>query len=355
VLADALRRGARGTGAENFERELMRLVARAQDGHASLYGPFREPMGECLLPVNLRYLEGKFVVKSLAADDAAAHLFRAGDVLTTIGGKPVDEIVAGIRDQYGASNDAWRMFSIAHNLTRGACGAVAVTVARGGELELDAQRVTMSAMRVDEAGRNDRAGETFQMLSPQVAYLKLSSIKAADVAGYIGKAAGARSLIVDIRNYPADFVVFALGNLLVEKESPFAMFTQADMSNPGAYAWGATVALSPAAPHFGGTVAILVDESSISNAEYTAMALRAAPRARIFGMQTAGADGNVSPLALPGNLRVAMSGIGVFYPDKRPTQRAGVALDVVCPDTIAGLRAGRDETLDCALKALAKP
>jgi hypothetical protein len=30
-----------------------------------------------------------------------------------------------------------------------------------------------------------------------------------------------------------------------------------------------------------------------------------------------------------------------------------VKLDVVCPDTIAGLREGRDETLDCALRELA--
>jgi hypothetical protein len=32
----------------------------------------------------------------------------------------------------------------------------------------------------------------------------------------------------------------------------------------------------------------------------------------------------------------------------------GVKLDVECPNTIAGLREGRDETLDCALRELAK-
>jgi len=355
VLEDTLRRAAHGIGSENFQREITRLISRVDDGHANLLGPqpFREPVGECQLPVNLRYLEGKFVVKSLSADDAAARTFRAGDVLMALGGKAVDEIVASARDSYGASNDAWRMLSIARNLTRGPCGAVSVTVQRGGEQKLEALRVPMSALRLDGAGRNDRAGETFQMLSPGVAYLKLSSIKAADVAGYIKQASSAKSLVVDIRNYPSDFVVFALGSLLVDTETPFATFTLADLSNPGAFAWGATVSLTPAAPHFGGNVAILVDESSISNAEYTAMALRAAPRARIFGMQSAGADGNVSQILLPGRLGAGLSGIGVFYPDRRPTQRRGVALDVECPQTIAGLRAGRDDTLACALKALA--
>jgi C-terminal processing protease CtpA/Prc len=354
VLEDTLRRAAPGIGAENFQREIARLVARVGDGHANMLGPtpFREPVGECQLPVNVRFLEGKFVVKSLAAEDEGARAFQVGDVLTTLGGKSADEIVANARDSYGASNEAWRMFSIARYFTRGACGAVNVTLQRGGEQKLAAQRVPLSALQID-AGRNDRAGDTFQMLSPQVAYLKLSSIKAAEVAGYIQQAANAKSLIVDIRNYPSEFVVFALGTLLVDKETPFVTFTVADLSNPGAFAWGETLSLTPATPHFGGNVAILVDESTISSAEYTAMALGASPRAKIVGTQTAGADGNVSQILLPGRLAAGMSGIGVFYPDKRPTQRRGVALDVVCPQTIAGLRAGRDDVLQCALEALA--
>jgi C-terminal processing protease CtpA/Prc len=353
VLEDTLRRAAPGAGMETYQRELMRLIARVGDGHANMLGtaPFREPVGECQLPVNVRHLEGRFVVQSLAADDEAAHLFQVGDVLTTLGGKSADEIVAGARDSYGASNDAWRMFSIARNFTRGPCGPVNLTVQRGGEQKIAARRVPPSTLKLD-SNRHDRDGDTFQMLSPQVAYLKLSSIKAADVAGYIQRAANAKSLVIDIRNYPAEFVVFALGTLLVDKETPFATFTVGDLSNPGAFAWGTTMSLTPAAPHFGGNVAILVDESTISSAEYHAMALRASPRARIFGARTAGADGNLSQLLLPGRLAAGMSGIGVFYPDKRPTQRRGVAIDVECPQTIAGLRAGRDEVLQCALKAL---
>ena len=39
---------------------------------------------------------------------------------------------------------------------------------------------------------------------------------------------------------------------------------------------------------------------------------------------------------------------------RTPTQQVGVKLDVECPNTIAGLREGRDETLDCALRELSK-
>ena len=45
-----------------------------------------------------------------------------------------------------------------------------------------------------------------------------------------------------------------------------------------------------------------------------------------------------------------VSGIGVFYPDKRPTQRVGIIPDQEVKPTIAGVRAGRDEVLEAALR-----
>ena len=82
------------------------------------------------------------------------------------------------------------------------------------------------------------------------------------------------------------------------------------------------------------------------------MAFRASPRTVVVGSTTAGADGNVSQISLPGGLRTMISGIGVFYPDKRPTQRIGIVPDVEARPTIAGIRAGRDEVLEEGLRQI---
>ncbi|MGH7461095.1 MAG: S41 family peptidase, partial [Longimicrobiales bacterium] len=162
-------------------------------------------------------------------------------------------------------------------------------------------------------------------------------------------------LVIDIRNYPREFMVFDLGQHLVAKETQFARFTAGDLTNPGAFRFTPPISLRPKAPHFGGTVVILVDETSLSQSEYTAMAFRAAPKALVVGSTTAGADGNVSPVFLPGGLRTGISGIGVFYPDRKPTQRIGIVPDLVVRPTIAGTRAGRDEVLEAAVtRALGK-
>jgi hypothetical protein len=47
-----------------------------------------------------------------------------------------------------------------------------------------------------------------------------------------------------------------------------------------------------------------------------------------------------------------ISGIGIFYPDKTPTQRVGIVPDVEVKPTIAGIRAGRDEVLEQALRQI---
>jgi hypothetical protein len=50
-----------------------------------------------------------------------------------------------------------------------------------------------------------------------------------------------------------------------------------------------------------------------------------------------------------------ISGLGVFYPDKRPTQRVGIVPDIEVKPTIAGILAGRDELLERALREILGP
>ena len=56
-----------------------------------------------------------------------------------------------------------------------------------------------------------------------------------------------------------------------------------------------------------------------------------------------------------GGLRTMISGIGVFYPDKRPTQRIGIIPDVEAKPTISGIRAGRDEVLEVGIRQILGP
>ena len=83
------------------------------------------------------------------------------------------------------------------------------------------------------------------------------------------------------------------------------------------------------------------------------MALRVAPGATVIGSTTAGADGNVSEIILPGGIRTMISGIGVYYPDGKETQRVGIIPDIVVKPTRELLQ-GRDELLEKAEELINK-
>ena len=82
------------------------------------------------------------------------------------------------------------------------------------------------------------------------------------------------------------------------------------------------------------------------------MAIRVAPNATVLGSTTSGADGNVSTIFLPGGLRTMISGIGVYYPDGKETQRVGIVPDIEVKPTIEGIRMGKDELLEKAIELI---
>ena len=73
-----------------------------------------------------------------------------------------------------------------------------------------------------------------------------------------------------------------------------------------------------------------------------------------MGSTTAGADGNVSSIKLPGGIMTMISGIGVYYPDGKETQRIGIVPDIVVKPTIEGFNKGKDEVLEKALEFVRK-
>ena len=355
VLREFIPRIALAKNAEAYQRELMALIAKAHDGHANLWSSLqaRPPVGNCQLPVNVRFIESLPVIIGFPAAAPLDHeALIIGDVITSFNDVPISKLIESWTPYYGASNDGAKMFNLGRYMTRGECGESGIGVRRGNEeLKFKVAR-DATAKASFSGGAHDLPGPTFRLLSKDVAYLKLSSSKADEAAHYIEEAAGTKGLVIDIRNYPSEFMVFALGSLLVDSDTPFARFTASDLSNPGAFYWTKPILLTPQKPHYSGRIVILVDESSMSQAEYTSMAFRAAQGAIVVGSSTAGADGNVSSFALPGGLRSMLSGIGVFYPDKIPTQRIGIKPNVEMKPTIAGIRAGRDEVLEEALRQI---
>ncbi len=160
-------------------------------------------------------------------------------------------------------------------------------------------------------------------------------------------------MIIDMRTYPSDFMPFVFGNWIVPSPKPFVKFTVGDANTPGLFRFGPTLSTgTQKGEQYSRPIVIIVNAVTQSQAEYTTMAFQVSPNVTVIGSTTAAADGNVSDIMLPGNIRTSISGIGVYYPDGTETQRKGVRIDREIRPTIQGIREGRDELLEEAIKII---
>jgi len=334
---------------DQFMNVLAMFLAEQDDNHAGFPG-YGTPAwaGECRLPVRIEYIEERPVVVALVDSLVpAAVTIPIGSEIILIGGVSVQEKFNSISPYIRASNPWSKRRKIEPWLTAGECETIKIeyrTVEGVEAASLERTKVYL--------GRppHDRAGEAFQTLTDEIAYLKASDIKGFSMMEYVEGLLDKKALIVDIRGYPPVWRNSLAEHYLAQR-TPFATFTYTASDNPGVFRWrDEPLYLEPKSPSLEGQIVILVDGLTQSSAETLAMTFQAIPNATVIGSFTAGANGNTWRIPLIGGIRFAMTGIGVFYPDRTPTQQVGIIPDIWAEPTIQGLRKGRDEVLEAALR-----
>ena len=170
-----------------------------------------------------------------------------------------------------------------------------------------------------------------------------------------------KAIIFDIRNYPKG-TAWTIAPRLTTVRKPAVKFHYPFITyenilggeNDFMAESFFTVIPDTAKPVYRGKIIVLCNESTQSQAEYSIMMLQGATDVTVIGSQTAGADGNVTSLILPGNYRTSFSGLEILYPDGRQTQRSGIRVDIQVEPTVKGLQSGRDEVLERAVEFLRK-
>lgn len=160
-------------------------------------------------------------------------------------------------------------------------------------------------------------------------------------------------IVIDMRCYPTGEVMDIPYRFIDPTDRPFVRWTHPDGFFPG-YSWIEECTTGEYADYiqegtYDGRVVLVVNEYTQSYAESIIMIFQTLPNAVVVGSQTAGANGNVAYIYLPGGIRTVYSGLGVQYPDGTETQRYGVRIDREVHLTVDGIRAGKDELLDAAV------
>lgn len=356
VLPEFLRRAQAAANAREYALTLYALAARVPDGHIFLAerGALFRTLGEATAPLTLRYVEGRpLVTEILDAQVVAATGLAVGDEVIAVEGRPVAERAAFLGEHLSASNPEALSFKVANMLLAGADGVqveVAVQGADGRVKELKLPRARQWLMPYRQAPASDAP---WKKLEGSVGYVDLRLLRPEQVDAMFDALKDTRALVFDLRGKPQG-VAWALTPRLNVRKASHAAFIARPLVSGGKVRevrFADEIAPSPA-PRYTGRTVLLVDERSMSQAEYTAMLLQAAAGTRLVGSATAGAVGDTTNVCLPGGVCVLFTGQRFEYPDGRSVQGRGVRPDVEARPTVKGLRAGRDEVLERALATL---
>jgi len=337
-----------------YELAAVQLIGEIHDTHANLWGgndKMRLWKGMNFPSFKTDFVEGKLIVTDYYNPELQTGL-KVGDIITSINSKPVEEIVKEVSKYYPASNNAARLRDIGPDMLRTGDTDMYINVtfldASGEKHNTSVPVYSRDSLNIYRWYRRDDE-KCYKLLDGNIGYITLKSIHNDDIPKIKDEFQDTHGIIIDIRNYPSTFVPFELGSYFISSKTPFAQFTRPNVDNPGEFNMTDGTKIPPDGNRYRGKLVVLVNELSQSQAEYTAMAFRAGDNTTIVGSTTAGADGNVSVIYLPGGLRTMISGIGVYYPDGTETQRVGIVPDVEVRPTIKGIRQGRDEVLEAGI------
>jgi len=358
VLTEFIPAFANDTNELDYKLTVLSLIARIHDTHANIwsYSPTIEDWrGNNYSAVEVTFIENKAVVTGYYDDTLGLQSgLKKGDVIETINNKTVEELVKALLPYTPASNYPTQLRDIAPNLLRTNDSILKITINRNG-VESGLELNCYDTKKINIYKKYMTHDTCFKLLTPDIAYIYPGSIKNKYLPDFMSKIENTKGLVIDMRCYPSEFIVFTLNKYLQPDRKAFVKFSNGNIKTPGLFTMTDNLKVGSKNKNcYKGKMVILINETTQSQAEYTTMALRTAPNAVVIGSTTAGADGNVSQFTLPGGIKTMISGIGVYYPDGTETQRIGIVPDVLSTPTIKGIAEGKDEVLEKAIEIINK-
>ena len=337
----------------------LKLIGRIHDSHANIWSTheaLNRYFGKYYAPVQAKFIEDKLVVTGYYNDEfAKTEQLKVGDIISKIDNVPVDALVKKYLDVTPASNYTTQLRGMPNGrLLRGNNEMVSLEIIRDGKsMPVEIQYVSPDKLNLAKDYNPSPHDSSYKIIDDNIGYVFPGRYKNKQLDRIKKTFENTKGIVVDMRCYPSEFMPFTFGDYIKPSASPLVKFTSGSVSIPGLFAFQPPLSNGEDNPgYYKGPIVIIVNDLTQSQAEYTTMAFQTAPDVTVIGSTTAGADGNVSQIMLPGGVSTRISGLGVYYPDGTETQRKGIKIDIVMKPTIEGIKNGKDELLEKAIEII---
>lgn len=376
---------------KEFEEILARLVSSLEDTHSFRFYEQLHSKKELFHstyypPFDYKVFNDYILVTSLiSAELCSKASLQVGDRISMVNNQKVSELIADKSQLLSSSNQPLLIHRLSNYLSNIIWNSDSPTntfklISDRKERDCTIEFISVSNKnQVAEINNYFQKKQQTQISSTaekeEIAYFKINDIyylidtisdenvidKTMD--SILERAASKKAIVFDMRGYPdwGGFVHTYIYKYFAEKDNYYHRMYFPNPENVGTWVYkGESKEYFPDIPDktkhcYAGKVLILVNPETLSASEFYTMNLQYIfPNSATIGQTTAGADGNVKTMNLPGGYGLSFTGLVVLYPNGDLTQKVGVKITEYINYTDEDVILGRDKEMDRVIELLKK-
>lgn len=327
---------------KDFLTTLRIMLEKLKDGHAQVFHPLCYEWR--YLPFAVDYINNKVVVINTKRN----CVVRKGDIILKIDGINAHDILIGER-KYISGSKQWKQVKALETFGYGDNGIIVINLKRGKQV------LKLQVKRNQRSPFPSLATNSIQILKPGIYYVNLMNTPMPLLLKRINELAQAKGIIFDARGYPArnhPIIRHMIDKTVLSPRWNKPLIIYPDQENIVGYDSSGRWQIEPASPKLTGKLIFLTDARAISYAEAFLGIVEHYRLAEIIGRPTAGCNGNVNALKLPGNFTVTWTGMKVIKHDLSQHHLIGIQPTIFVKWSLQDVITGQDSDIKKALQLL---
>jgi len=338
---------------------IQNMMSKLNDSHVSTYHPSILDFSKIFVAsIQFEWIENKVIITAITPEIEDNFNIRIGDEITSIDDKLIPQIIKEQRQKVSASNDQ-SFYSIVinpGNFIDAPDKPMRIRIKR--TKEKTEYQIPRTIPVFQFIGFNDNR-LAYDIKDQNIGYLNLAALTDSyKLENELIKMQNTKGLVIDLRNgYPTnDYSHFIelLTNKTIKGRISETPIICANKYNNQVFELTKNEYQPDSTFIYTNPIAVLIDKSMVSRPEDIAIALKEIENIFFVGEQTQGTDGEMSKISLPGGGETSFTGEIIKFANGDKFQGNGIIPDFKVEKTVNGVKKGKDEILEAALKIIAK-
>ncbi|WGU92846.1 S41 family peptidase [Paenibacillus dendritiformis] len=346
ALTDALQQSLKDQTTDQFVQTMKQMLEKTRDGHSGMYGPMSQISDRAYFPFRIEWIEEQVVISNVKSGIG----LKPGDIILNMNGKSATTYFKQL-GKYISGTGQWKRYLAATQFLEGTIGKEAkLTVQRGEHtFEISIPYTSKNYNEIDDFIRP----VSIDKVDDDIYYVNLTNLTEDMFKKRLHELEQAKGIIFDMRGYP---------NI---NHNVLSYLTDAPVQLPQLYVPISVypdqeklgfrleqVSIEPAQPKLKEKIVFLTYGRAISQAEWILGVVEHYRLGEIVGEPTAGANGNVNRMELPGGYNILWTGAKILKQDGSQHHLIGIQPTVPVKRTIKELREGRDIYMEKAIEVI---